>query len=264
MKKVFGRFTPATLTLLIVLASAALHGQDYQRKINWLPTPKTFVTVRNETIKQPAFTNAAYIEQMDLLPFYQENIPIGMVATISAQIFNPVYSPAQNVDSKGLKYIQSTIAVNASLSMRKKRPGAFISFLPLRKNPSTGAIEKLESFTLHLTVTPKPQLKAAHVYKANSVLSSGTWYKISVNSTGIYKIDYNFLKSMGISPGSMDVTRLAVFGNGGGMVPDQTSVARPDDLLENPSQFVDNNSNGKFMMGRLPVVLRSNGRRLAV
>lgn len=249
MKKVLGLQTPATITLLMALAFGKLQGQDYQRKINWQAKPKTFHTIRGETITQPAFSNAAYLEQKDLLPLYQENIPVGTVANVSAQIVNAVYSPAQNVDSRGVKYIQSNIVITARSSMYKKRPRAYVSFIPLRKNPSTGAIEKLESFTLKLTLTPKPQPKSAIVYAANSVLSSGTWYKVSVYNTGIYKIDYNFLKSMGINPSDINVTKLAVFGNGGGMVPDQNSVPRPDDLLENPTQFVDQNGNGKFDQG---------------
>jgi hypothetical protein len=89
-----------------------------------------------------------------------------------------------------------------------------------------------------------------NTYAANSVLANGTWYQLTVNADGIYKIDYNFLKkTIGVNPSSINVSKLAVFGNGGGMVPDENSVARPDDLQENPTLFVDQNNNGQFDQG---------------
>ena len=38
----------------------------------------------------------------------------------------------------------------------------------------------------------------------NSVLSSGSWYKIKVQEDGIYKIDYNKLQEIGINPSQIN------------------------------------------------------------
>ena len=67
-----------------------------------------------------------------------------------------------------------------------------------------------------------------------SVLSSGDWYKLGVTETGVYKVDYNFLTSMGINPSTLDPSTIRVFGNGGGMLPQENAAFRYDDLYENP------------------------------
>ncbi len=82
----------------------------------------------------------------------------------------------------------------------------------------------------------------------NSVLSSGNWYKISVAQTGIFKIDYQFLKSIGINPDNVDPRNISIYGNGGGMLPELNSVSRHDDLVENPIMVVGE-GDGKFDAG---------------
>lgn len=82
----------------------------------------------------------------------------------------------------------------------------------------------------------------------NSVLSSGNWYKISVAQTGVFKIDYQLLKSIGINPDNIDPRNISIYGNGGGMLPELNNVSRHDDLAENPIMIVGE-SDGKFDAG---------------
>ncbi len=59
----------------------------------------------------------------------------------------------------------------------------------------------------------------------NSVLSSGDWYKIAVDETGVYKITYDDLASYGIDVDNTDPRYIGLFGNPAGMLPE---------LLEDP------------------------------
>ena len=79
----------------------------------------------------------------------------------------------------------------------------------------------------------------------NSVLSTGTWYKIAVNSTGLYKVTYNDLKNLGISMSGLQSSSIALFGNGGGMISDINPLLQVDDLMETPIKVFDN-GNGVF------------------
>jgi hypothetical protein len=245
----FGQF--GLLVALCLFGSLSANAQDYARRLTWSAIPKTMVVVGDKKITQPTFTNAAHLQQYGMLPVYNEIIPLSTAGAVSVQVLNPVYSAATNIDNGSLKYIAASVIASGNLTFQRKQPKAFVSVLPFRKNPSTGAIEKLESFTLKLTITPNAhQSKALNTYAASSVLSSGTWYKVSVTADGIYKIDYNFLKkTIGVDPSTININKLVIFGNGGGMVPDQNSVARPDDLTENPTMFVDANGNGQFDNG---------------
>ena len=73
---------------------------------------------------------------------------------------------------------------------------------------------------------------AQRTYKASSVLASGNWFKISVADEGVYKMDVPFLNNLGIT-GNIPATQIRLFGNAGGMLPENNSTTRTDDLEEN-------------------------------
>ena len=66
----------------------------------------------------------------------------------------------------------------------------------------------------------------------NSVLSSGEWFKIGITEEGIYKIDRGLLQKMGLETSSLDPRSIALFGYGGGMLPQENAADRPEDLPE--------------------------------
>ena len=80
---------------------------------------------------------------------------------------------------------------------------------------------------------------------ANSVLSNGNWYKFSVDTTGVFKIDNSFLQSLGINTANLDPRNIKVYGNGGAMLPQRNSDFRYDDLTEN-AIFVSGEDDGVF------------------
>ena len=81
--------------------------------------------------------------------------------------------------------------------------------------------------------------KAQRSYAANSVLASGSWYKIAVKQEGVYKIDVNFLNALGINTNNLASASIRLYGNGGGMLDENNAVARQDDLFENAIQVND-------------------------
>ncbi|MFT3845560.1 MAG: type IX secretion system sortase PorU [Lacibacter sp.] len=80
---------------------------------------------------------------------------------------------------------------------------------------------------------------AQRTYHSNSVLASGSWYKISVKNTGVYKIDAAFLQSLGINTSNLSSSSIRLFGNGGQMLPEANIIARADDLTENAIHVSD-------------------------
>jgi len=75
------------------------------------------------------------------------------------------------------------------------------------------------------TFTLRAQVNASR-YAANSVLASGNWYKIKITSTGIYKLTYNDLRSMGIS----NPAKAKVYGYGGWVLDENFTNPYVDDL----------------------------------
>ena len=65
-----------------------------------------------------------------------------------------------------------------------------------------------------------------------SVLNSHTWYKIGVTNDGVYGLDYATLQSAGIDPAGLVPSRLRLFGNVAGVLPEANAESRYDDLTE--------------------------------
>jgi len=79
----------------------------------------------------------------------------------------------------------------------------------------------------------------------NSVLSQGNWYKFSVDTTGVFKIDRSFLQNLGINTNEVNPKNIKIYGNGGQQLPMLNSSLRYDDLQEN-AIFVMGEEDGKF------------------
>ncbi|CAM1341442.1 type IX secretion system sortase PorU [Tenacibaculum amylolyticum] len=79
----------------------------------------------------------------------------------------------------------------------------------------------------------------------NSVLSSGTWYKFSIDTTGVFRIDANFLRDLGVNINNIDPRNIKIYGNGGNLLPELASTFRYDGLQEN-AIFVAGENDGTF------------------
>ena len=67
----------------------------------------------------------------------------------------------------------------------------------------------------------------------NSVLADGNWYKFAIDTTGVFKIDRNFLQQLGISTNNLNPKKIHIYGNGGHLLPEFNGDFRYDDLQEN-------------------------------
>lgn len=168
-------------------------------------------------------------------PFFSSSVDINNDGNAySVSLINEVYEPfSTDVSASDL---QSSVHVTSLPSFSKRQASVYFELIPLRKNGTTGQIERLVSFNVELKddgASKKFAPSSARIYTSNSVLSSGDWFKIGVTADGVYKLTFDFLKSdlkMDLS-GSPSSFRL--YGNGGGMVPFINSAFRHDDLAEN-------------------------------
>ena len=79
----------------------------------------------------------------------------------------------------------------------------------------------------------------------NAVLANGTWFKFSVDTTGVFKIDKNLLQRIGISTNKLDPKKIRIYGNGGNLLPALNSDFRYNDLQEN-AIYVEGEEDGVF------------------
>ncbi|MGB2128074.1 MAG: type IX secretion system sortase PorU [Flavicella sp.] len=154
------------------------------------------------------------------------------------------------LSSSQLKNIPSTsisdsLISSFSISKAKEIHHAHLNVIPLVKKD--GVIKRVVSFDLQYKLSKNSSFNRTKAVKSktNSVLSSGSWYKISIDKSGVYKLDKNFFESLGISTSSLNPKNIRVYGNGGVILPQLNSVSRPDDLLEN-SLYVSGGLDGIF------------------
>ena len=199
----------ATLVLIFLLVfEVAVFGQTKfvskqnpsQYSISWLE-PGSIKPSDNETQKFLNFTDARFEPEDAFLPRYFQkvalkNSDISFETTITNAVFEPL-SAIEIAIIKNPALISAEITVKSVISTVKKQKSGVVSFIPIRKNPSTGKYEKLVAFDLSVTpnsYSVKAPTRAVHTYAANSVLQTGNWYKIGITQDGIYKLSYSFFQ----------------------------------------------------------------------
>jgi hypothetical protein len=222
-----------------------------QYKITWR-NPISSKLSENEAVNLLNFSGAQYSFEDGFLPRYYQEIAIaGDESDISVKLLNTIFenlSDAEVALIKSTAQIPAEIKLTASLYTAKRKKRGVTTFIPIRKNPETGKLQKLLSFDLQVTPSYSKNLANAPStfnLKDSSALTTGTWYKIAVTTDGIHKITYDFLKTMGVDVDAIDPHKIRVFGNGGGMLPKLNSTPRPDDLLEN-AIVVEGEADNKF------------------
>ena len=79
----------------------------------------------------------------------------------------------------------------------------------------------------------------------NSVLAKGNWIKIGIVSSGIHRLDANFLQKSGLNLSQINPQNIKIYGNGGGMLPQANNFLRAKDLIENAIS-VEGEADGRF------------------
>jgi len=254
------RTTLALLLLLFVELSVFGQTRSASKQvpspyiISW-QQPGSVKPSENETQRFLSFSGAQYEFEDAFLPRYFQKVALANNdISFETTLINPVYealSEAEVAIIKNPTLISSQIIVKSVVSIAKKQKYGTVSFIPIRKNASTGKFEKVVGFDLSVIPYSNPakaSSRAVHTYAANSVLQNGDWYKIGLTQDGVYKLSYSFFQSLGIDVTTLNPQDIRVYGNGGGMLPELNSVARKDDLVEN-AIFVQGEGDGIFDAG---------------
>jgi hypothetical protein len=191
------------------------------------------------------FSTSDHLAIYNYLPSYSFAQYIGRDNQVQVSLTHPIYSTLQNTSllSKAqLEMIQNDVIIKTEIGSERKQNMASVSILPFRVN--NGNIEILTSFELSITPTLTPMERIANeqninrIYAPNSILNTGKWFKFGVTKTGIYKLDYNFLKNLGFSPSSILPQNIRIFGHRSGMLPELAGATREDEPLEIPIKVV--------------------------
>ena len=197
-----------------ILFSTILFAQNH-RSITW---SNEIDIVQVDSLTQVLnFTNAIYRPEMsDNLVFF-EKIPIED-DQIDLDLLNVKYLNVEESESLKISHSKLDQSINYDyfIGTEKKQSFLFFYLEPFRK--VNDSIQKVSEFTINILPQKKKSSSKNNSYVSNSILSSGDWYKISVNESGLHKLDYNFLNEMGVDPGSINPKNIRIYGNKSGVL----------------------------------------------
>ncbi len=116
----------------------------------------------------------------------------------------------------------------------KEGRSAFASVALFKK--TANSLQRLRSFDI--SERARQVLNTQKVGTTANPLSSGNFYKIKVDKSGVFKITTAFLQANGISPSSINPKNFRIYGNGGIMLSEFNQDTRYDALQENAIQVV--------------------------
>ena len=237
------------LLLFFISITGSAIQYEFSSVIKWNSTQKVDTGIY--MVERLSFDDAYYYK-FDGLPSFIDKFSIHTAqAQVNATLKNEVFMPLQSAEEKIiilLGFTDTLIKIESRIVISRKEPMAQVELIPIRWNASKHIYEKLVAFDIVIEVVDVPESdRSVKQYASSSVLATGQWFKIRLNKNGIYKVTYNELSSMGFDM-STHPSNIAVFGNGGGTLPEKNDDSRYDDLFENPIVVVGG-EDGSFDQG---------------
>src|SRR5574344_1257805 len=224
-----------------------IQAQNFQKKVTipWSETLSYEYSDENK-IELLYFNGAIASSEIQELPSYFEKIPIDVFydnyeVSISGEQYEKMTTHEASLIPS--LFESNKLKINVKSVVEKKRNYMVITFVPIRK-VGTNSYEKLISADISIKgLNTKRVPNRTKSYAAHSVLASGNWYKIAVSETGMFKVTYEDFTVLGIGGGNWPSSQIALFGNGGGMLPEANGIVRHDDLTEIPILMFDGGDN---------------------
>ena len=269
IKSSFTRNSRLRGLLLLILAPLALCAQIRQVvpvSLQWNGVEE--MRYGSDTLSFIALEDAVYEGPM---PVFVYSIPIYDDAVkVSLELNDVKSAPLSSEEMVVAKHCSYSVDFEVNAIPLRSRDEALLSIriVPFRQNGSQ--YEKLLSANLMLTLTPDfSKTESSPNYAVRSAMASGNWYKIGLPESGIYKLTYDELNSLGINVAGVDPRQIRIYHNGGGVLPEMNAATRFDDLVEIPI-YVSGEADGSFdkndyilFYGRGPVTWKYNVGRVA-
>jgi hypothetical protein len=205
---------------------------------------------KSATIKEQEFKTLALSHEFNSSgqPIYIfKNFSKGITKEIiEVTVASIEYANSSKFDNEFIKDNELTIPNTLAYSSKtaSNRGQEYIAFEIIPFIYQNGTLKRIAKVEFRIESKGKiPQKVLTKDFAANSVLRDGQWYKIKLQTTGIYKIDQPFLQNLGINTQGLNPNHINIYGNASGMLPELNSIPRPDDLIKNPIQVIGGENN---------------------
>ncbi len=235
--------------------------------LHW-KNPQTIYITETDSLQRLLFSGAHY-SGLDVVPHFYKSVPVHSAdirveaSFVKIQTVNVTAAEEEILRKSDIN--NNRFTVEAGVGVSRKQPYVDININPVRFNSAKGTFEKLVQFEVNIQVEDDYTANGTgqRNYADNSVLSTGEWYKVRIDTSGIFRLTWESLNSMGF-PVNSNPAYFAVFGNGGGILPEKNDEPRPDDLTQIPIEVVGGNDGtfdpGDYILfyGEGPVVAKYN------
>ncbi len=230
------------VTCFIVLLCGFVNAQQSATiTLDWVA--KTTYSIGDVKLNVPQFSSDSYnFDLQNKSIQFIKKIPTDFFVNESSLQINTIEFESISTSQLGdlsQSAINNTINASIKTSVSRDQYFGYLSFSPIIKDGS--GFKRVKSFTYSF-------IKETNAFKiaannsittiANSVLASGTWKRIYVDKSGVYKISKSFLTSLGFNANAINPQKIQIYGLGGRMAPLANSIAFPYDLTENAVQVV--------------------------
>ena len=233
------------LILLLLFAPAQLFGQSWYVKNNldWYTQLSRSGNTPAELLR---FRNASFTEKMEIPGSFFDRIPWQNGAeNLRLSFYNYETEVIGEVSDFDMP-LENEFKINYDLSLESGMPYLQYSVFPFRVNQGSGKVERLKNFILKVEAEGKfeKDITARKRTQDASVLGSGNWFKIRTGKSGIYKLSYSDLVSIGLS----DPSKVRVYGWGGTKLPENVTDGVQDQLYPVPT-YISKGTDGVFNQG---------------
>ena len=234
-------------TLLIALffiVSSSIYGQSKQinttfewsnREIQIDPTSSQLLSIH--TI-QDGQLKAEHPE----IPVYSDQLKLSSNMKVKVEAIVTKSSVIELKTAEAKNYVSPELEIWSKVEKQRNDYVLTYGFIPIIE--VNGGYEKVEQIRILVEFgAPFAESRNGPTFADNSVLADGQIYKVSFSQSGVYKMDYNFLKDLGLDIDNINPKNLAVYTSEGRAVPENLFEARFDDLVEMPILVEGENDN---------------------
>ena len=241
------KFNSISLFLVICLGVIQLNAQEQLKvELEW-SEKSTSLSFENKKLTSISSLENSFFDGENFLHLSNFNRSSSQEWELEVKDYS--YTSANEDDKKMINdynlKIHEELQFNVRHIKEKEIGKVAIELVPFIKQGNN--IVKLTDVTFEKSEKPIFQMKNGHEFAENSVLASGSgeWYKIRVREDGVHRISYSFLSDIGIDVDNINPQNINVYGNGFGLLPENNSDFRPDDLLKN-AIYIEGEQDGSF------------------
>ena len=233
------RFLTMKRLLLFIALCCFYFGTTQTQSFDIKWNESTTFSTSDSSIEIPSFgsENYNFSHENGLIFTAQWNLK-GNLDERSAELKSIESIEISKIDLKQLPIstIPNTPLLKVSNAVYRNRSEGHLEISPIFYE--NGILKKIIRFTISYRVNTQNRRESITTSLSNSNLKSGDWYRFAVDTTGVHKLNKNFLNSLGINTSAINPKNIKIYGHGGKSLPLLNSNTVSNDLIENTVQVI--------------------------